>query len=112
MRTVLFAVALVLLRGAPAFPHSAGEGERVDFEAMAFAAGAALGESGEVRLQQAASRGMSKGAKIALGVVAAGALVFLIYSVLAVTAVHDAIDALPEAGKTGLGRPSLPESLR
>lgn len=107
MRNLLFVAAIVLQPDASAFPLSAGEGERVDFEAMAFAAGAALGEGGEVRLQQGPSGGMSRNTKIALGVVVVGALVFVVYSVLAVSAV---LDAVPEAGATGVGAGSLPES--
>lgn len=109
MHSLRFAAALVLLQGAPVFPHSAADREGVDFEAMAFEAGAVLGKSGEVRLQPTPSAGMSRNTKIVLGVVAVGALVFVLYYALAVRAV---LDAVPEAGETGLGARSLPESLR
>lgn len=104
-----FFFALVVPREAPALPLSAFEREGVDFEAMAFEAGAALGERGEVRLQQTGSQGMSRNTKIVLGVAAVGALVFVLYHVLAVRAV---LDAVSEAGETGLGAGSPPESPR
>lgn len=107
MRNLLLVAAIVLQQGASAFPLSAGEPERVDFEALAFEAGTALGERGEVRLQQTGSQGMSRSTKIALGVVAVGALVFVLYSVLAVSAV---LDVVSEAGQTGPGAGALPES--
>ena len=108
-RNLLFVAALVLLQGAPVFPRSASDRDGVDFEAMAFEAGAVLGESGEVRLQQTPSAGLSRNTKIVLGVVAVGALVFMLYYTLAVRAV---LDAVPEAGETGLGAESLPASPR
>ena len=52
---------------------------------------------------------MSRGVRIVLGVVAVSSLVLVVYGVLAVRAV---LDAVPEAGKTGLGAGSLPESPR
>lgn len=112
MHYLLFLIALAVSSSGSGVPVSAAEGERVDFEAMAFEAGAALGGGGEVRLQQTGSPGMSRGAKIALGVAAVGALVFVLYSVLAVSAVMEVVDAVPEAGHTGLGAGPLPESPR
>lgn len=106
---LLLVAAIVLPQGASAFPLSAGEPERADFEALAFEAGAALGERGEVRLPQTGSPGMSRSTKIALGVVAVGALVFVLYSVLAVSAVMEVVS---EAGQTGPGAGALPESPR
>lgn len=109
MHNLLFLFALAVSSGGSGVPVSAAEGERVGLEAMAFEAGAALGGGGEVRLQQAGSPGMSRGAKIALGVAAVGALVFVLYSVLAVSAVMEIVS---EAGQTGPGAGALPETPR
>ena len=107
MRNTLFVAALVM---ALAFPLAAHEREPVDFEAMAFDAGAALGKSGDLRLQQTQSRGMSKTAKIALGAVALGLLVYVVAAVLAVNDIID--DVLPEEGNPGPGTESFAGTAR
>ena len=107
MRHTLFVAALVM---APAFPLAAQERERVDFEAMAFDAGAALGQSGDLRLQQTPSRGMSRNAKIALGAVALGLLVYVVAAVLVANDIID--EVLPEEGNTGPGTESLAGTAR
>ena len=124
MRNALFVAALVL---ALAFPIAARErmasgralpglgaphevSEPVDFEAMAFDAGAALGKSGDLRLQQTLSRGMSRNTKIVLGAVALGLLVYVVAAVLAVNDIID--DVLPEEGNPGPGTESLAGTAR
>ena len=95
---------------ALAFPLAAQERERVDFEAMAFDAGAALGQSGDLRLQQTPSRGMSRNAKIALGAVALGLLVYVVATVLVANDLIDTV--LPEEGNPGPGTESLAGTAR
>ena len=77
---------------------------------MAFDAGAALGQSGDLRLQQTQSRGMSRNTKIVLGAVALG---LLVYFVAAVPVADDIFDeVLPEEGNPGPGTESLAGTAR